>query len=111
MNFRLTSIDLKAAADYLYWQDVSAEIEARLKDPSSTQVMRRQMGRIQSFPNVLARLTMNFEKLILPSEVKFDALWGLIYLNLKACKRLYQDGPLLMESDVLYVSRQAQTYM
>jgi hypothetical protein len=27
---------------------------------------------------------MTFDKLILPLEVKFDLLWGLIYLNLKA---------------------------
>jgi hypothetical protein len=83
----LTSLDRKTAADYLYWEDIASEIEARLKDPASTQIMKRQMGRIQEFPNVLARLTMKFDKLILPSQVKFYAIWGLIYLNLKASER------------------------
>ena len=77
-------VDLNSAAEYLHWQDIATEIEAKVEDSSSTNIMKRQMGRIQTFPNVLARLTMTFDKLILPLEVKFDLLWGLIYLNLKA---------------------------
>ncbi|PMD12014.1 hypothetical protein NA56DRAFT_57844 [Hyaloscypha hepaticicola] len=80
---RLSTQDREAAAEYLYWHDVGSEIEARIKDPKSTQIMKRQMGRIQAFPNVLAKLTMTFDKLIFPLEVKFGALWGLVYLNLK----------------------------
>lgn len=48
--------------------------------------MKRQMGRITTFPNILAKLTMVFDKLVFPSEVKFDVLWKLVYLNLKVSK-------------------------
>lgn len=89
MSIWLTLVDQNYAADYLYWQDIATEIEARVKDSSSTTTMKRQMPRIQTFPNVLAKLTMTFDKLIFPSKVKFDLLWGLIYLNLKASKSSY----------------------
>jgi len=89
MGISLTWVDQNSAAEYLYWQDIATEIEARLKDSSSTTIMKRQMGRIQTFPNVLAKLTMTFDKLIFPLEVKFDLLWGMIYLNLKASKSSY----------------------
>lgn len=45
--------------------------------------MKRQMSRIHAFPSVLVKLTMTFDGLIVPFDVKFDVLWGLIYLNLK----------------------------
>lgn len=80
---RLSPDDQKLAGDYLYSQDLQHEIQSKLNDSSSTQIMKRQMNRILSFPGVLARLTMTFERLTKPIDVKFDVLWGLIYLNLK----------------------------
>ncbi|KAG4441573.1 hypothetical protein IFR05_002958 [Cadophora sp. M221] len=80
---RLSPQDQKAASDYIYWQDVKDEIQAKLSDSSSTQNMKRQMSRIHAFPSVLVKLTMTFDGLIVPFDVKFDVLWGLIYLNLK----------------------------
>ena len=76
-------IDLKAASDYLYWHDIKDEIQAKLSDSSSTQIMKRQMSRIQALPSILVKLTMTFDGLIMPFDVKFEILWGLIYLNLK----------------------------
>ena len=80
---RLSTEDQKFASDYLYWQDIHHEVQAKLNDSSSTQIMKRQMNRILSFPGFLAKLTMNFERLTEPIPVNFEILWGLIYLNLK----------------------------
>jgi hypothetical protein len=41
------------------------------------------MTKIQHLPQVLALFTRTFRKLLLPSEVNLEILWGLIYLNLK----------------------------
>jgi hypothetical protein len=111
MNAGLISVERKAAAEYLYWDDVGSEIEARLKDPSSTQVMKQQMGRIQAFPNGLAKLTMAFNKLISPLEVKFDILWGLIYLNLKVSTYSFESKHAANLPDVIFITGQTQTHM
>lgn len=73
--------------------------------------MKRQMGRIQAFPNVLAKLTMTFDKLIFPLEVKFGALWGLVYLNLKVSKYSYESETAANLPDVLFITRQTPTHM
>jgi hypothetical protein len=48
--------------------------------------MKRLLGRIQPLPRLLSTLTRKFAGLVAPSEVRFDLLWGLIYLNLKVKK-------------------------
>jgi hypothetical protein len=77
-------LDQKIAAKYNGWHQVVTEIQGKLTDASSTRDMKRQMGRIQPFPRTLNTLTQAFETLVEPyKEVKFDLLWGLVYLNLK----------------------------
>ena len=71
------------AAKYHEWETLAKEIQARLNDPTSTQLMKRQMGKIQSLPHVLATLARSFSNLITPLEVRFELLWGLVYINLK----------------------------
>jgi hypothetical protein len=41
------------------------------------------MTRIQPLPHVLATFTRKFSSLVVPSQVNFEMLWGLVYLNLK----------------------------
>ena len=71
------------AAKYCDWQFLADEIQSKLADPASLTVVKRQMGRIQPFPRVLSTLTLLFEKMVVPHELKFGLLWGLIYVNLK----------------------------
>jgi hypothetical protein len=41
------------------------------------------MIKIQPLPHVLTTFTRKFSNIMTPSEVNFELLWGLIYLNLK----------------------------
>jgi hypothetical protein len=41
------------------------------------------MARIQPLPHVLATFTRKISNLVVPSEINFGILWGLLYLNLK----------------------------
>jgi hypothetical protein len=79
----LSPSDQKIASKYHGWHEVVTEIQGKLIDPSSTRDMKRQMGRIQPFPRTLNTLTQAFESLVVPHPVKFDVLWGMVYLNLK----------------------------
>lgn len=45
--------------------------------------MKRQIARIQTFPQELSLLTKKFEKLVSPLYIRFDILWGTVYLSLK----------------------------
>ena len=63
--------------------DLLEEINCKLKDPQSGSAMKRQMGRIQPLPRILGALTGRFAGLVSPLDVRFDLIWGLIYLNLK----------------------------
>jgi tetratricopeptide (TPR) repeat protein len=79
----LSPSDQKIASKYHGWHEVVTEIQGKLIDPSSTRDMKREMGRIQPFPRTLNTLTQAFESLVVPHPVKFDVLWGMVYLNLK----------------------------
>jgi hypothetical protein len=79
----LSPSDQKTASKYYGWHEVVMEIQGKLTDTSSTRDMKRQMGRIQPFPRTLNTLTQAFESLVVPYPVKFDVLWGMVYLNLK----------------------------
>jgi hypothetical protein len=48
--------------------------------------MKRLMTKIHPLPRSLSRLTVTFTNIIIPYEVHFDLLWGILYLNLKASK-------------------------
>lgn len=79
----LIQTDRRMAARYGDWQDVVTDIQSRLKDAGSGLSMKRQISKIMPLPRTLADLTRTFSKLVHPREVKFDLLWGLIYLVLK----------------------------
>ena len=57
-------------------------------DPASTTLVKRNMSKIQPLPTVLATLFRNFSRLLVPFEVKYDLVWGLIYLNLKESDKM-----------------------
>jgi len=80
---RLSSSDHEVIANISDWQDLVDEIQMKLTDPASTSIMKRQMARIQPLPRALYTITRLFSNLVVPIEVKFDLLWGMIYLNLK----------------------------
>jgi hypothetical protein len=77
------AIDHIIAVKYGDWQDLVSEIQGKITDVASNSSMKRQMGKIQPLPRTLAALTRIFSQLVDPLEIKFDLLWGLIYLNLK----------------------------
>jgi hypothetical protein len=79
-------IDLEIVAKCTEWSDLQEEIQANLTDAVSTAVMKRHMTKIHPLPRSLSRLTMTFTNIIIPYEVQFDLLWGILYLNLKASK-------------------------
>lgn len=97
---RLPKSDLDIASKYHDWQDLSSEIQGKIMDPASTALVKRNMSRIQQLPSVLATLLRNFSSLLVPFEVKFDLLWGLVYLNLKLSyaspERLKRTADLLL---------------
>jgi hypothetical protein len=47
------------------------------------------MSKIQPLPSVLTTLFRNFSRLLVPFEVKYDLVWGLIYLNLKVRNKCF----------------------
>jgi hypothetical protein len=71
---------------YNDWSDIREEIHGKLMDASSTSVMKRHLGRIQPLPRILSALTRKLASLVAPQEVRFDLVWGMIYLNLKVRK-------------------------
>jgi hypothetical protein len=86
---RLLPSDLEIASKYHDWQDLSSEIQSKIKDPASTTPVIKHMGRIQPLPSVLAALFRNFSNLLAPFVIKFDLVWGIVYLNLKVCHRIF----------------------
>jgi hypothetical protein len=83
MRSGLTDIDRKIIAEFNDMQDLLEEINGKLKDPQSGSPMKRQLARIQPLPRMLGTLTRRFALLVSPLDVRFDLVWGLIYLNLK----------------------------
>jgi hypothetical protein len=80
---KLMDVDHIIAVKYGDWQDLVSEIQGKLTDAASNASMKRQMAKIQPLPRTLATLTRYFSHLVDPLELKFDLIWGLIYLNLK----------------------------
>ena len=75
--------DFENAQGFKTWDALANEIERKVNSPTSTLRMKRHIRRIQSFPRVLALLTHTFAASVVPYEVDFDVVWGLIYLTLK----------------------------
>ncbi len=88
----LKNADHKVVAKYNDWQDLVEEIHGKLTDSASTPAMKRLLGRIQPLPRLLSTLTRRFASLVAPSDVRFDLVWGLIYLNLKVREALLRWG-------------------
>ncbi|KAH0564815.1 hypothetical protein GP486_001804 [Trichoglossum hirsutum] len=86
---KLAQLDCETAPEYCDWESLADEIQKKLTNQGSTIAMKRQLRRIQPFPRVLSALVQQFEGLVAPHQLKFDLLWGLIYLNL----RLSYDSP------------------
>ncbi|KAH8755898.1 hypothetical protein BGZ57DRAFT_1009101 [Hyaloscypha finlandica] len=63
------------AAKYLGWHEVVMEIQGKLRDAASTSDMKRQMFRIQPFPQTLSTLIQSFETLVVPFSMDFGILW------------------------------------
>jgi hypothetical protein len=49
----------------------------------SVEAVKSQMARIQSLPDVMDSLMRKISGLLIPSEVNYDIIWGLLYINLK----------------------------
>jgi len=75
--------DKKLAANYRDWQNLVNEIQGKITDPTSTSAMKRNMSKIQPISRLFSTLTRMFSSKVEPFEVKFDLLWGLVFLNLK----------------------------
>jgi hypothetical protein len=75
--------DQKIAAEASSWENLAVEIQTRMISPSSSKTEKRQMAQIQPLPQVLGTLRSMFMELVHPFKVRYDILWGLIYLNLR----------------------------
>lgn len=80
---KLTRVDLRIAAKYCEYSDLMSEVQSKVKDPGSSSTMRRNLSRIQPLGQSLATLYKNFAELIDPLELRFDLIWGLVYLTLR----------------------------
>ena len=76
-------VDREIVAKSPEWSDLVEEIQSKLTNPASTATMKRLMTKIHPLPRFLSFLTGKFAKIVMPREVNFEFLWGILFLNLK----------------------------
>ncbi|KAK0125805.1 hypothetical protein ONS95_007437 [Cadophora gregata] len=79
----LSSSDREVALECRNGEALIRQIEDKRTSPESSTTVKRQHGKITQLPDALENLVHRFRKLVAPSIVDFEMVWGIIYVNLK----------------------------
>lgn len=84
MEAKALCIDWDIVAGPWDWQAVLKEIQKRGTEREATGVTKRLLNHLQPLPRSLNNLVNTFTSAVQPAVPRFNVLWGLLYLNIKA---------------------------
>lgn len=75
--------DREVALECRDGEDLMRRIQEKRTSSAASTTEKRQHGKVAQLPNAFANLIERFRKLVKPSTVDFDTVWGIVWVNLK----------------------------